>query len=156
MNHVWFQGIPQFEEGIPSTLALWGGVTVSFKTNMQESRNPNGVLILVSFYLGYWKEQKRRVSLLMGIWRQLVIVQFVYLSCSLFTANNLDSINEDAFLGLPHLEYLWVNEAKLKLDFERPGSLFPLSYITLMLFPDSSRTTKSSRYHHMLFVDSKP
>lgn len=25
---------------------------------------------------------------------------------SLFTANNLESINEDAFLGLPHLEYL--------------------------------------------------
>ncbi|KAG7216330.1 hypothetical protein INR49_021734 [Caranx melampygus] len=24
----------------------------------------------------------------------------------LFTANNLESINEDAFLGLPHLEYL--------------------------------------------------
>uniref|UniRef100_A0A3Q3G070 Leucine-rich, glioma inactivated 1a n=1 Tax=Labrus bergylta TaxID=56723 RepID=A0A3Q3G070_9LABR len=27
---------------------------------------------------------------------------------SLFTANNLESINEDAFLGLPHLEYLFI------------------------------------------------
>lgn len=32
----------------------------------------------------------------------------------LFTANNLESINEDAFLGLPHLEYLWVRVRLLK------------------------------------------
>uniref|UniRef100_A0A665UF36 Leucine-rich glioma-inactivated protein 1 n=1 Tax=Echeneis naucrates TaxID=173247 RepID=A0A665UF36_ECHNA len=32
----------------------------------------------------------------------------------LFTANNLESINEDAFLGLPHLEYLFIENNQIK------------------------------------------
>ncbi|KAL4640062.1 leucine-rich glioma-inactivated protein 1 [Arapaima gigas] len=32
----------------------------------------------------------------------------------LFTANSFDSINEDAFLGLPHLEYLFIENNKIK------------------------------------------
>lgn len=31
---------------------------------------------------------------------------YIYLCLRLFTANVFESINEDAFLGLPHLEYL--------------------------------------------------
>lgn len=35
-------------------------------------------------------------------------ISFLFLLHRLFTANSFDIIDEDAFLGLPHLEYLWV------------------------------------------------
>lgn len=93
----------------------------SFKINMWGCRDPNRALIFVSDVSGVLLKKERRglsitvsIQLLMwdnsvllsNLWAQRVKYYGSLSSRSLFTANNLESINEDAFLGLPHLEYL--------------------------------------------------
>lgn len=44
------------------------------------------------------------------LWELCYYLLFCIPLCRLFTANTFDVISGDAFMGLPHLEYLWVGK----------------------------------------------
>lgn len=75
---------------------LWCNISALHRKNMKQGRGNLGYHGLLNCFL------------------KLLITNallFCISLCRLFTSNTFDVISDDAFMGLPHLEYLWVDKS---------------------------------------------